>query len=230
LLKVDKYTTFDEFCVSLRVLGFLPGSFPWSDGGIFSVRDFVTDRVTWHNDDPETDPWLWRRRVLGDCSDIAYSKLFQNKTGYITREWYPLFLAARRRGRSLNDEYRDGKISQLTKRIYDLVAEYPALAVHDIKSMGNFSSEKKSKFDRALVELQMKMYITTCGEAQKLSKLGEPYGWAGAVFCTADGFFSGAWEQSLEIAPELAAAKIAERIREIVPSATDKECAAIIGG
>ena len=60
-------------------------------------------------------------RVLDERGDIAYAKLFFKKSGYIIKEWYPYFLAARRGGNTFDEAYKDGTISHLAKRIYDVV-------------------------------------------------------------------------------------------------------------
>lgn len=54
-------------------------------------------------------------RVLEERDDIAYGKVFFGTSGYITREWYPLFLAVRRRGMVFDEWYDEGKASQLEK-------------------------------------------------------------------------------------------------------------------
>lgn len=88
--------------------------------------------VRWHTGDPETDPWEWRIRVLEEKEDIVYAKLFFNKSGYITKEWYPYFLAVRRGGRTLMEEYEDGKVSYFAKRIYEIIAQSEAMPLHVI--------------------------------------------------------------------------------------------------
>lgn len=148
--------------------------------------------VRWHTGNPETDPWEWRMRVLDERNDIAYAKLFFKKSGYITKAWYPYFLAVRRGGRTLEEEYEDGVISQYAKRIYELVVENEVLPLHAIKQLGGFAKENASKFDRALTELQMKLYLTMCGRQQKLSRKGEEYGWSSTVFCTVEKYFGDA--------------------------------------
>ncbi len=64
--------------------------------GVFTLSDAFGESIAWHTEDPETDPWEWRIRVLDEYTDIAYGKLFFRKSGYITKEWYPYFLAVRR--------------------------------------------------------------------------------------------------------------------------------------
>jgi len=185
---------FNDFVTSLLDAGFSMGG--GNSEGVFAVVSWSWNEappydtpVRWHTGNPETDPWEWRIRVLEERDDIAYAKLFFKKSGYITKEWYPYFLAVRRGGRTFFDEYEDGKMSHFAKRIYDVIVEYETVPLHAIKQIGGFSKEDSSRFDSALIELQMKMYVTMCGKQQKISKKGEEYGWSSTVFCTAERFF-----------------------------------------
>ena len=96
---------YNEFISTLRKAGF-SGSIGGKDEGVFNLFRYgwgaeEETGIQWHTDDPDTDPWQWRIRDLSERNDIAYSKVFFRKAGYITKEWYPFFLAARRGGRIL---------------------------------------------------------------------------------------------------------------------------------
>lgn len=205
---------YSDFVNVLLDAGFSMGG--GNSEGIYSTVSWGWDEtppydtpVRWHTGDAETDPWEWRMRILDERTDIAYAKLFFKKSGFITKEWYPYFLSARRDGRSFGDEYSDGAISNFAKRIYDVVYESGNLPLHAIKQFAGFSKEDKSGFDRALTELQMKLYLTMCGRQQKLSQKGEEYGWSSTVFCTTEDFFGeDVFEKAADIKPEEAAEKI----------------------
>lgn len=85
---------FNDFIQELRSVGFTIGG--ENGEGVFTLSDAFGESIAWHTEDPETDPWEWRIRVLDEYTDIAYGKLFFRKSGYITKEWYPYFLAVRR--------------------------------------------------------------------------------------------------------------------------------------
>ena len=162
---------FGEFCDELLKCGFSLGG---GSKGIYAIipydwkeQEFLDYPAKWHTGDPETDPWEWRMRVLEERSEFAYAKVFFGVSGYITKEWYPYFLSVRRKGKSFEEAYNDGEISQTAKRIYDLVSDNGRLAVHEIKQLGGL--EKCKDFDKSLTELQMKMYLTMCGRAPKLN-------------------------------------------------------------
>ncbi len=227
---------YSDFVTRLLDAGFSMGG--GNSEGIFAVVPWSWNEtppydtpVRWHTGNPETDPWEWRIRVLDERNDIAYAKLFFKKSGYITKEWYPYFLAVRRGGKEFGDDYAGGGISHFAKRIYDVITEHETLPLHAIKQIGGFSKEDASKFDRALVELQTRLYLTMCGRQQKLSQKGEEYGWSSTVFCTVERYFgTDIFEKAAEISEREAAEKIADQIYRLNPSADPKKVLKFVKG
>ena len=217
---------YGDFCAALLDAGF--SVFGGNHEGVFGLIPFdwneepADSPIRWHTGDIDTDPWAWRMRVLEERRDIAYAKVFFRKGGYITREWYPYFLAARREGFSFEDAYFEGSVSQVAKRIYEVVSKHGRLPVDEIKRLAGFSREEKSKFDRALTELQMKLYLTICGEQQRLSQMGVPHGMPATVFCTTEQFWG---EEMFCRAEEISAADaiqaITERVLALNPGAEE---------
>ena len=227
---------YEDFIKTLLASGFSMGG--GNDEGIFSVVSFSWNEippyetsVRWHTGDPDTDPWEWRIRVLNERDDIAYSKLFFKKSGYITKQWYPYFLAARREDISFETAYQNGTISRSAKRIYDVVQAHGQLPVHDIKRLAGFGKAEKSAFDNALTQLQMKMYITMCASRQKISRLGYEYGWSSTVFCLTDDFFgSDVFSYARNISKEKSAKVITDQIYKLNPDANEKKINRFIYG
>lgn len=227
---------FSDFCVKLRECGFSMGG--GNAKGIFAIipydwkeQEFMDTKIKWHTGDVETDPWEWRMRVLEERDDIAYAKVFFKTSGYITREWYPYFLKARRKGTEFEELYQSGKVGNMEKRIYDIIQESGEIALHNIKSAAGISKEENSKFDRAMTELQMKMFITMCGRAPKLNKNGEPYGWNSTVFCTVEKFWGEEFvNQADKISEKEAVEKITEQIYRLNPDAEKKKIRKFIYG
>lgn len=220
---------YDDFTSALLKAGFSMGG--GNGNGIFSLVSWEWNEqppyetpVCWHTGNPETDPWEWRMRVLDERSDIAYAKLFFKKSGYITKDWYPYFLKLRRDGVTFEGAYKAGKASNYAKRIYEILEGSDAMPVHILKQLAGFTSEDKSKFDRALVELQSGMFITMCGRQQKLTKAGEEYGWASTVFCATERFFGDeVFEAAGKIGEREAVEKITEQIYKLNPAAESKK-------
>ena len=225
---------FNDFCRDMRRCGFSMGG--GNAKGIFALVDYdwtnqeeLDIPVKWHCGDPEVDPWEWRMRVLEECTDIAYSKVFFKTSGFITKDWYPYFYAVRRNGETFEEAYERGGISHIAKRIYDIVQD-GYVALHEIKALGGFGKEDKSQFDRAMVELQMGMFITMTGRQQKKNKYGIEYGWNSTVFTTVENFWT---ERDFEI-PELDADESYEKIRQQIlrlnPMAEEKNIRKFIRG
>lgn len=227
-------TNFEDFCDTLKQAGFSMGG--GNAKGIYAVIPYdwkeqssIDTPVKWHTGDPATDPWEWRMRVLEERDDIAYAKLFFRTSGFITKDWYPYFYAVRRKGETFDEAYDEGTLSQIARRIYEII-DGNEVAFHEIKQIGGFGKEENSAFERAIVELQSRMFITMCGRAQKVNKYGEGYGWSSTVFMTVEDF----WEQRGLILPNLdpveSYEKIAQQILWLNPEANTRKIDKFIRG
>lgn len=222
---------YEEFCAELLKSGFSLGG--GSDKGIYAVVPFDwTEQpegtaVRWHTGEPDTDPWEWRMRVLEERSDIAYAKVFFRGSGYITEEWYPYFLAARRKGMTFDEAWEAGLVSDLARRIYRAVEENGRVAMHEIKQLAGLSGESSAHIEKAMTDLQMGMFLTICGRQQKLDKFGNAYGWSSTVFYTVEEF----WGKNFDIPePEEAAEKIRSRVLQLNPAAQERKIKKFIYG
>ena len=200
--------------------------------GIYAVVDWGWNEepsyetpVRWHTEDADTDPWEWRIRVLAERDDIAYGKLFFKKSGYITKEWYPYFLAARRGDTSFEEAYESGKMSHFAKRIYGVILANKSLPTEEIKRLGGFSKEDKARFDAAICDLQMKMFLTTDGKKNRRKISGEEYGWASVTYCTTELFWehTDVFEIAKKITKEEAIEKISNQVLKLNPVADEKK-------
>lgn len=226
---------FDDFVSALRHSGFSMGG--GNAKGIYSLLSSFGEGkepqncpIRWHSEDPEIDPWEWRMRVLEERGDIAYAKLFFKTSGYITKEWYPYFLAVRREGEDFFEKYESGIISHTAKRIYEIISREGEVALHQLKQLGNFKKEDNSAFERAMAELQMGMFITICGRTRKLNKYGMSYGWNSTVFCTVERFWEERGVELPEVDQKAAYEKIKNQILILNPEAGEKEIDKFIRG
>lgn len=223
--------SFDEFCDKLLECGFSMGG--GNAKGIYAIIPFDWKTsipgcsIVWHTGDAETDPWEWRMRVLEERDDIAYGKVFFGAGGYITKEWYPYFLAVRRQGLIFEEWYHEGKAGLLEKKIYEAIEQKEHMALHDLKRECGITKESSGQFDRALTNLQKNLFITMCGRKQKVSSMGKPYGWNSTVFTTVENF----WGEDLtpDISADEAYDKIKERILLLNPEAVEKDIKKFIG-
>ena len=147
----------------------------------------------------------------GTDGHCLFQGVFQDHktSGFIAKDWYPHFYAVRRNGESFEETYARGGISHTAKRIYEIVSAGD-VALHEIKALGGFGKEDKTQFDKALVELQMGLFITMTGRRQKKNKYGIEYGWNSTVFTTVESF----WAERNYVIPELDADKSYEKIRQ----------------
>jgi len=227
---------YDDFIEALLTAGFsMAGG---KADGIYAIITWVWNEpspyetpVKWYTGDPITDPCEWINRALTEHNDITYGKLFFKKSGFLTKEWFPYFLAVRRDGISFDEAYEDGTMSHFAKRIYDVVASHEQLPVEEIKRLGGFSREEKYGFDRALTELQMKLFISPCGRKMKVSKSGEEYGMASTMFSTTERFWGGGvFEEASKINKDEAIEKVKAQVLKINPLAQNKNIKKFILG
>ena len=220
---------YDDFTNALLKSGFsMCGG---NDDGIYTIINWnwneappYETKIAWHTGDKETDPWEWRMRVLKERNDIAYAKLFNKKSGFITKEWYSYFLAVRRTDMSFYEAYDDGLMSHAAKRVYEVVEKIGKIPADYIKKEAGFSKEEKSSFDKALVELQMGLFITVCGE-EKLKA------WPSNVFCTTEHFWGEeVFEKASRLPAKVAFDEIKQQILLLNPSALDKKIKKFIFG
>ena len=235
-MEQNQIRSYQDFTTALLRAGFSLGG--GNNEGIYSVISWSWDEtppydtpVRWHTGAPETDPWEWRMRVLDERNDIAYGKVFFKKSGYITKDWAPYFLAARRGKEEFDGAYADGTLSHAAKRIYNVALEYGTLPLHAIKQLAGFGAEEKSRFDSSLTELQMRMFLTMCGRQQKLSQKGEEYGWYSTVFCTTEQFWGAdVFMQAAKITKDDAIQAITKQVLLINPQAESKKISKFILG
>jgi hypothetical protein len=227
-MHLQRIDSFSSFCTALRKVGFsLGGS---NNEGVFSLSAYFSNNIVAHTGDKETDPWEWRMRVISECDDISYSKVFYNKGGWITKEWFPYFMAIRRKHRTFDEMFRDGMISNTTKRIYYLIKTNPNLSLHEIQQMIDCDKSQKSAFETSITMLQMKMFITISGEKYKLSKVGKEYGWPVTTFSTTEDFFGEEmFYLSCSIDQQEAINKITEQILVLNSTAENKMISKFIG-
>ena len=226
---------YHDFVAALLEAGF-SGPVFGKDEGVFSLFGYgwgfdEGSGIEWHTNCPDTDPWLWRLRVFEERSDIAYGKIFFRKAGFITKEWYPYFYTARRRHIDFDEEYESGAISHFAKRLYYAVLENPNILPNQLKRAAGFTREEKPRFDSALTDLQMRMYITISGVKRNISREGKEYGWTTTVFDTPERFFGDAvMENAKKMTAEEAVERISERILQLNPAANRKKMGKFISG
>lgn len=233
---MDKINNYQDFLDALTETGFsMAGG---NSEGIFALIPWSwTDeppyptKVAWHTGDPDTDPWQWRIRVLEEKRGIAYGKFFFRKSGFMTRQWAPYFLAARRSGQTFREAYAGGTLSHDAKNLHEIIESQGPIALHRLKTEAGVQKENQAQFERTLVELQMGLFITIDGAEQKISQEGSPYGWSSTVFSTTEEFWGPAvFEEAASLTKETALAQIRNQILALNPDAKEAKIKKFILG
>ena len=213
---------YTDFLAALQAAGFsMAGG---QAAGIYAVIPFSWNEtpawdtpVRWHTGHQDTDPWAWRMRVLAENRDIAYGKFFFRKGGYITRDWYPCFLAARRNGMDFASAYQAGLFSQTSRQIYRLISDQGRVPLHAIRPMTGL---KGPVIEKALVDLQMGLFITICGEMQHVTPYGSTQGWPSTVLCTTEAFWGDdVFTEASSMTRQQAVRQITEQVLALNPGA-----------
>lgn len=215
----------------IREVGFLP-LFSNSITG-FSVEE-RTPADVWWTGDPASDPWEWRK-LLAVMDDIAYGKFFDQKAGFIAKEWFPAFANYRRNGYDFDALYDDGFASFRAKKIMDTLDLDEQmcgrdLLSNDLKELAGFGKGGEKNFPGILTELQMQTYLILNDFRQRRNKRGEGYGWHIACVSTPEtkwgyDFVSDGYREK----PTESWERICRQITSYFPSADDKQLQKVLG-
>jgi hypothetical protein len=122
------------------------------------------------HDDPDISKcWGWKDGSLGK-KWWYYGKLLRRRATLVSLELLPYFYALSENFGSIDDylaEYEDGKLTAEAKSIYEAILDNGPLDTVRLRREARMSAESaKSRFDRALVELQVGLKVIPVGVAQ----------------------------------------------------------------
>jgi hypothetical protein len=122
-----------------------------------------------HGDPDLSRCWSWKDTAL-DKKWWYYGKQLRRRATLISLDLLPHFYACSDNFGSLDDylqEYEDGLMTAEAKAIYEAILEKGPLDTVRLRREARMSAEAaKSRFDRALVELQVGMKVTPIGVAR----------------------------------------------------------------
>ncbi len=99
---------------------------------------------------------------------VYYGKLLKGRPTLVSLELFPAFVALIREGRRSGDylaDYRDGRLSRTALRIMDaLMEESPEITPRLRRRTGCEASERTREFERAMAELQRKLWVVKVEE------------------------------------------------------------------
>ena len=126
--------------------------------------------VPMEHDDPDISKcWGWKDRAL-DKKWWYYGKLLRRRATLVSLAELPYFYALSENYGSLDDylqEYADGLMTAEAKAIYEALLEHGPLDTIRLRREARMSAQSaKSRFDRALAELQVGLKVVPVGVAE----------------------------------------------------------------
>ena len=194
----------------------------------FSVEEH-TPAADWWTDDPATDPWAWRQ-VLASNSRVAYGKFFDQKAGFVSREWFPVFANDRRDGYDYEGMYEDGKMNSRCKRILDVLElDEDAVGLELLSSDIRKRAALEKGFEGALTDLQMHAFLLMNDFRRRRNKQGIEYGWHVATLMTPETKWGYHAVNDCDESPDESRRKIMDQIRKHYPTAGETAVKKVIG-
>jgi hypothetical protein len=134
-----------------------------------AIAGRVRDVPNEHGDPDISKCWGWKDSSL-DKKWWYYGKLLRRRATLISLDMLPYFYALSDNFGELTDylaEYEDGKMTAEAKAIYEAILENGPLDTVRLRREARMSAESaKSRFDRALVELQVGLKVMPIGVAE----------------------------------------------------------------
>jgi hypothetical protein len=113
--------------------------------------------------------WGWKDQAL-DKRWWYYAKFLRRRATLISLEMFPYFYALSENYGSLDDylqEYEDGLMTAEARAVYEAILENGPLDTVRLRREAHMSAQSaKSRFDRALVELQVGLKVIPIGVAE----------------------------------------------------------------
>ncbi len=187
----SRIKTSKELSEAVREIGFLPLFKNHIPG--FSVEERTVGEDWWSGN--TEDPWEWRE-VLASEGTLAYGKLFRNRAGFISKEWYPYFAVLRRDGYDFDSRYEDGLASRKHKNIIDILELRGSIPSYELKKEAGFHKDGMKGFEGAVTDLQMQTYILVSSFHRRLNRKNEAYGWSVANYTLSEQYFGEAHVRS----------------------------------
>jgi hypothetical protein len=121
------------------------------------------------HDDPGHITWGWKDDAL-DKKKWYYAKILRGKATMISLDIAPYFYALSENYGSPEEDYliayREGRLTQASKQVYETLLDNGALNTLDLRKMSKLSNAKDSEFNKALEQLQRDFKILPVGVAQ----------------------------------------------------------------
>ncbi len=220
----------------INEIGFLPFFSNEIEG--FSAEEHVSPNFWWTGD-REQDPWEWRE-IIAASHQVAYGKFFDQKAGFISREWLPYFVNFRRDGYDFDARWEDGLASRREKKIMDLLTKtdedgeviFPdeQILSTDLKKRAGFGKGGEKNYPGIVTGLQMQTYLVITDFHRRVNKRGEEYGMPVSVLLPPEAVWgyetvTAAYNEK----PAKSWDRIADRVLQYYPDAKETDLIRLIG-
>ena len=199
------------------------GFVPFFENNIpgFSIAEQTPDRY-WFNEDQE-GPWQWKGPVILK-SHCAYGKFFHNRTGFISKKWFPDFANYRRDGYDFDARFNDGLSRYDDQILYNLLVKNGPTLSKELKRLGNYGKEGRKGFDTTITRLQMQAYILVCNVEYNMAKDGSPYGWGVCRYATCETFYGASFPKKVyQRTPKQSYQRILNHLQKALPNFSKEE-------
>jgi hypothetical protein len=134
-----------------------------------AIAGQVRSVPTAHDDPDLGKSWGWKDQSLGKRW-WYYAKLLRRRATLVSLDMLPFFYACSENYGDLDDyleEYRAGTMTAEAKQVYEALLKYGALDTVRLRRESWMSADaSKSRFERALLELQVGMKVIPIGIAE----------------------------------------------------------------
>jgi len=170
--------------------------------------------------------WHWKDE-LPRRGRAMYAKYFRGKGTFISRRQLPNFLAMREAAVAPHDHqrfYREGRIHDDARLIWEALAEYGPLATLELRHACKMETTAGNlRFKRAILDLQCLLLVSHYGSEQ------ETGAWASAKYELTSRAFPDQTTAAFQLEPEAARTKLAAQFAALNPGAQPAQVARLFG-
>ncbi len=172
--------------------------------------------------------WEWKGPIIKETG-CAYGKFFENKSVFISREWFPDFANYRRNGYDFDARYDDGLAAFRDKELFELLDVSTPVLSKDLKEQGNYRKGGKKGFDTIITRLQAQCYVVISNFVYQRDKHGKPYGWGVAEYSTPEKFMGNDFtDRVYERTSEESYQRILKHLKELLPDTDEADIRKIL--
>jgi hypothetical protein len=200
-------TTYEQFCQRVVECGFMTfTNNPW---GAPSLEREVFGSV-W-GDELADPPWAWKNRIA-EQQIALYGHALGGRNVFVSMAWVPVFFAANRPERDIEERYGDGLVDNLCIRVARELRALPVTTKFGLRNALNLHGKEGNRIEGAVLKLEREMFLSTGASTQKINKKGEPYGWHVNEIWLCEAFFDPQLGEAAQMERDDARERISEHI------------------